>query len=356
MELLRGNAARNRVAFLESDVYRAFFHNEDPRIRNKARRGRLLISALVFVDVSLMAMLSVQAGRTNNAYLQYAKGLPDHWLKFHAVLIGVLLLCFAVNAAARYMVHKKYITEWRQVVTCRKIGKLRLALRVDQASQRIAESIPILLEAIVLELYVPFLRAVFVILEFFPLLWIYGKYFHHSFPGILVVGILGWCFFQTIISLWMGWPLISLQKERQGCEGELRSPLVHLEKGTRNFDNALEEALVNHIRGPLRDVYFKIIHREAYMEAWKKLNSQLCQGAQYALMVMAFFGSVENNFDTILMIAGAINASHDALSIGSEAATKLMMAKGTWVRISEFEASAQEAEQNEFADYSIAAE
>jgi ABC-type uncharacterized transport system fused permease/ATPase subunit len=327
----------NLTTFLRSDVLRGFFFRDGGKVRWGAWFIVVFVSAPVIAEVTVLSMLTVRMEITVRAF---EKGTLQEFEAAFWWTVGLTFALFLIEYA-RQPTNQFFSWYWRETVTCHHMDKLHLTTgAIPQVSQRVTEALKSFTQ-LVLEVYTPILRAVIVAATFLPMLWLLSERFTVGLhiEGLLVYLVVLYCLAQTAISWLWGRHLIALQAQSQVRESELRSPMEAVEnwRGRRVFARQTGTRLKQHVCGPMRDVYIRIIRGSAHLNGWRSFNIQLFACSLPILMSLARFGYAEGDIATLMKIAVALVTTHGALSIFSELMPKCTELMGSWARLKELE-------------------
>lgn len=329
----------NLATFVRSDVVRGFFFCDDGKMRWGAWFIVVFVSVPVIAEVSVLSMLTVRMEITVRAFEQgtLQQFGPAFW-----GTVGLTFALFLIEYL-RQPTNQFFSWYWRETVTCRHMDKLHLTTgAVPQVSQRVTEALKSFTQ-LVLEVYIPILRAVIVAATFLPMLWDLSERFAVGLriEGLLVYLVVLYCLAQTTISWLWGRHLVALQAQSQVRESELRSPMeaVENQRHHRVFARQTGNKLKQHICGPMRDVYIRIIRGSAHLNGWRSFNIQLFACSLPVLMYLSKLGYTVGDIATLMKIAVALVTTHGALSIFSELMSKCTELVGSWARLKELEDS-----------------
>jgi ABC-type uncharacterized transport system fused permease/ATPase subunit len=339
---LRESVMRSVMTFLRSDVIRGFFFRDCGSIRWSAWLIVVLVSVPVIAEVSVLSLFTARLEITVRAF---QGGTLEQFSEAFWWTVGLTFGLFLIEYA-RQPANQFFSWYWRETMTCRHMDKLHLTTgAITQVSQRVTEALKSFTQ-LVLEVYTPILRALVVAMTFLPMLWELSERFTVGrTEGLLVYLVVLYCLAQTTISWLWGRHLVELQAQSQVRESELRSPMEAFEnRRTRRAARQTGNILKQHVCGPMRDVYIRIIKGSAHLNGWRSFNLQVFACSLPILMYLAKLGFVANDIATLMKIAAALVTTHGALSIFSELMSKCTELMGSWARLKELEDRVPEVE------------
>ena len=236
-------------------------------------RAWLLLLGVVLLTLA-MVYLTVLLNRWNNAF--YTALQDKNMVAFRGQLFRVTYLITIFIFLAVYQVYLNQMLEirWRRWLTDRYLGSwlsddayYRMQLQAgetDNPDQRIAEDVQ-LLASHTLGLFTGGLRAVVTLVTFVAILWGLSGSFTVTIAGhvIWLPGYMVWvavlyATLGTLVTDWLGRPLVRLNVDRQRYEADFRFSLVRFRENTegvalyrgeadefRNFRARFEEVVRN---------------------------------------------------------------------------------------------------------------
>ena len=226
---------------------RPYFSSED------RRAGRLLLGSVIAIELSIVA-INVLLNQWNNRF--YNALQERNWDNF---VNEILLFCGLATAFIVLAVYQLYLNQWLQIRWRRWMTQqyldhwleganhYRMQLLGDAADnpdQRIAEDIQLFVDR-TLSLGIGLLSAVVTLLSFLSILWtlsaaapltLFGA--TYAIPGYLVWAALLYAVMGTMLTHFIGWPLVSLNFRQQRFEADFRFNLVRVR------ENAEQVALI----------------------------------------------------------------------------------------------------------------
>jgi putative ATP-binding cassette transporter len=223
---------------------RPYFYSED------RRAGRLLLGAVIATELSIVA-INVLLNQWNN---RFYNALQDrNWDSFVSEL---MLFCALATAYIVLAVYQLYLNQWLQIRWRRWMTQqyldhwllganhYRMQLLGDAADnpdQRIAEDIQLFVDRS-LSLSIGLLSAVVTLLSFVSILWtlsaaapltLFGA--TYDIPGYLVWAALLYAAIGTLLTHYVGWPLVSLNFRQQRFEADFRFNLIRVRENSEQI-------------------------------------------------------------------------------------------------------------------------
>ena len=221
-----------------------YFHSED------RRAGRILLIAVIAAELSLVA-INVMLNQWNN---RFYNALQDrNWDAFVRELLIFSLLAGAYILIAVYRV---YLTQWLQIRWRQWMTRAYLSHWLDAANhyrmqllgdaadnpdQRIAEDIQLFVDR-TLTISVGLLSAIVTFFSFVVILWtlsaaaplhLFGS--EWNIPGYLVWAALVYAVLGTVLTHFIGWPLVELNFLQQRYEADFRFNLVRVRENAEQI-------------------------------------------------------------------------------------------------------------------------
>lgn len=216
--------------------------------------GRMLLAAVIAAELSLVA-IDVLFNQWNN---RFYNALQDrNWDNFvyELTYFSVLAAIFIGLAVYQLYLNQWLQIRWRTWLTRTYLDRwlansnhYRMQLLGDPADnpdQRIAEDVRLFIE-LTMSIGVGLLSAVVTLGSFVVILWalsaeaplyLFGN--EVSIPGYLVWAALVYALVGTVLTHWIGWPLVQLNFDKQRYEADFRFSLVRVR------ENAEQIALLN---------------------------------------------------------------------------------------------------------------
>ena len=222
-----------------------------PYFRSEDRlAGRVLLAAVVGCELSIVA-INVLLNQWNN---RFYNALQDR--NWDAFVSELLIFCGLATAFIVLAVYQLYLNQWlqirwRQWMTKALLGDwldganhYRMQLLGDAADnpdQRLTEDIQMFVER-TLSIGIGLLGAVVTLGSFVIILWglsaaaplhMFGS--DWAIPGYLVWAALIYALVGTLLTHWIGWPLVQLNFNQQRYEADFRFNLVRVRENSEQI-------------------------------------------------------------------------------------------------------------------------
>jgi putative ATP-binding cassette transporter len=294
--------------------------------------GRLLLAAVIAIELTVVA-INVLLNEWNNRF--YNALQEKSWDGFVRE-IGIFCVLAAVYIALS--VYQLYLNQWLQIrwrnwLTHHYLGEwldhanhYRMQLQGDAADnpdQRISDDVKMFVDQ-TLNICVGFLSAVVTLVSFVVILWglsadspltLFGNEFH--IPGYLVWGALIYAIFGTVLTHWIGSPLVMLNFQQQRLEADFRFNLVRVRENSEQIallsgENAEQERLLQRF-GRVVQNWYEIMSRTKRLTAFTSSYSQAAVVFPYVLVAPAYFaGKIQ--LGGMMQTASAFSSVQQALS------------------------------------------
>jgi vitamin B12/bleomycin/antimicrobial peptide transport system ATP-binding/permease protein len=233
--------------------------------------GRLLLGAVIAIELSIVA-ISVMLNQWNNRF--YNALQERNWDNF---VWELLFFCALAASFIVLAVYQLYLNQWLQIRWRRWMTRqyldywleaanhYRMQLLGDAADnpdQRIAEDINLFVER-TLSIGVGLLSAIVTLCSFIVILWtlsavaplhLFGTNF--LIPGYLVWAALLYAILGTILTHYVGWPLVNLNFRQQRFEADFRFNLVRVRENSEQIALLRGESAE---RGRLLDRFDRVV-------------------------------------------------------------------------------------------------
>ena len=212
--------------------------------------GRGLLAAVIAIELSLVA-INVLLNSWNNRF--YNALQEKNWEGFVTEIgyFSILATCYIALSVYQLYLNQWLQIRWRNWMTRRYLGEwlhdanhYRMQLQGDAADnpdQRIAEDVKLFVDQ-TLSIGVGLLSSAVTLASFVVILWglsesapltISGHAF--AIPGYLVWGALVYAIFGTVLTQWIGSPLVNLSFEQQRFEADFRFNLVRVRENSEQI-------------------------------------------------------------------------------------------------------------------------
>lgn len=304
-----------------------------PYFRSEDRlAGCSLLAAVIAIELSLVAidvLLNQWRGRFYNDLQQ------RDWQGFIWEL-GVFTALASLNVALS--IYQLYLNQWLQIrwrrwMTSRYLGQwmnkanhYRMQLLGDAADnpdQRISDDVKLFVDQ-TLGITVGLLSSVVSLASFVVILWglsaespltIFGSEF--TVPGYLVWGALIYAVFGTVLTQWIGAPLINLSFEQQRFEADFRFNLVRARENSEQIallhGEAAESLRLSERFGRVVANWYATMSRTKRLTAFTSSYSQAAVIFPFVLLAPAYFAE-KIQLGGLLQTASAFGSVQSALS------------------------------------------
>ncbi len=334
---------------------RPYFFAED------RRAGRALLAGAILIELSLVGINVM----INQWQARFYNALQDRaWDAFVSELtnFGMLAVAYIVLAAYQTYLQQWLVIRWRSWMTSRYLDQwlaganhYRMQLRGDAADnpdQRIAEDIKLFAEkAIVLGTRI--LGAAVSLVSFVVILWalsgdaplhLFG--YEVSIPGYLVWAALIYATIGTMVTHWIGKPLIKLTFEQQRYEADFRFNLVRVRENAEQIallkGEAAETARLQHRFAFVIANWREIMTRTKRLTMLTASYTQIAVVFPYIVVSPAYFaGKVQ--LGGLMQTASAFNSVREALSVFIDVYRELATWRAVIARLDGFEAAIAQA-------------
>lgn len=294
--------------------------------------GRGLLAAVIVIQLSLVA-IDVLINQWNN---RFYNALQDKdWDRF-VWEFGVF--CVLASLAVVLSVYQLYLNQWLQIrwrnwLTQHYLGEwlegpnhYRMQLQGDAADnpdQRMTDDVKLFVDR-TLEIGVGLLSSVVSLASFVVILWglsasaplhLFGNAI--AIPGYLVWGALIYAIFGTMLTHWIGSPLVNLTFEQQQREADFRFNLVRVRENSEQIallqgEAAERERLLDRFRRVIEN-WYGIMSRTKRLTAFTQSYAQAAVVFPFILVAPAYFGG-KIQLGGMMQTASAFDSVYKALS------------------------------------------
>ena len=333
-----------------------------PYFRSEDRlAGRLLLAAVIAIELSLVG-IDVLINQWQNRFFNALQ--ERNWGSFISELGVFSILAFAAIGLAVYQL---YLNQWLQIRWRRwmtttylsqwlhNANHYRMELNGDTADnpdQRITDDVKIFVER-TLNIGVGLLSSVVTLVSFVVILWglseaapltIFGSEF--AIPGYLVWGALIYAVFGTVLTQWIGSPLVQLDFQQQRFEADFRFNLVRVRENSEQIallrgENAERERLSARF-GRVVANWYGIMTRTKRLTAFTTSYTQAAIIFPYILVAPAYFAN-KIQLGGLQQTASAFDSVRKALSFFVEIYRALAEWQAVVARLDGFEQAIERA-------------
>jgi vitamin B12/bleomycin/antimicrobial peptide transport system ATP-binding/permease protein len=295
--------------------------------------GRTLLAAVIAIELSEVG-IDVLINQWNN---RFYNALQDrNWDNFlrEIGIFTVLAFCSIGLAVYQLYLNQWLQIRWRRWLTGRYLGAwlseanhYRMQLQGDAADnpdQRISEDMKLFVE-LTLDVGLNLLNAVVTILSFVVILWglsaaaplhLYGRSF--PIPGYLVWAALIYAVFGTILTQWIGSPLVHLDFQQQRFEADFRFSLVRVRENSEQIallrgEGAERDQLSNRFSHVVAN-WYAIMNRTKRLTAFTTSYAQAAVIFPVLLLAPAYFAETIQ-LGAMVQAANAFENVRKALSV-----------------------------------------
>jgi putative ATP-binding cassette transporter len=322
--------------------------------------GGGLLAAVVAIQLALVGvsvLFNQWRGRFYNAIQE------KNWDGFEREMIVFIVLATVLVVLQIYSL---YLNQWLQIrwrnwMTTRYLGEwlhkanhYRMQLQGDAADnpdQRISDDIKMFVDQ-TLEVGLGLLSSVVTVFSFAVVLWGLSEeaplhLFGSSIPGYLVWAALIYAIFGTILTQWIGSPLVNLNFEQQQREADFRFNLVRVRENSEQIallhgDRTERERLLGRFARVVAN-WYAIMSRTKRLRAFTQSYGQAAVVFPILLMAPAYFAN-KILLGPVLQGAEAFGNVNDALSFFVSAYRTLAEWRAVVARLDGFEMSIESAE------------
>jgi putative ATP-binding cassette transporter len=304
-----------------------------PYFRSEDRlAGRLLLAAVIAIELALV-LISVLLNSWNNRF--YNALQEKNWDGF---VREIGIFCLLATFYIALSVYQLYLNQWLQIrwrnwMTNLYLGQwlhdanhYRMQLKGDAADnpdQRITDDIKLFVDQ-TLNIGVGLLSSVVTLASFVVILWglsaesplhIFGREF--AIPGYLVWGALIYAVFGTVLTQWIGSPLVNLDFQQQRYEADFRFNLVRVRENSEQIallqGESAERGRLSERFGRVVDNWYAIMQRTKRLTAFTSSYSQAAVVFPYILVAPAYFAD-KIQLGGMMQTASAFSSVQQALS------------------------------------------
>lgn len=319
--------------------------------------GRGLLAAVIAIELTIVA-ITVLLNQWNS---RFYNALQDrNWDSFVYELgyFSVLATAFIILAVYQLYLNQWLQIRWRRWLTERYLGEwlhngshYSMQLQGDAADnpdQRLTEDVELFVTN-TLSIGIGFLSSVVTLASFVVILWglsqaaplvIAGT--DYSFPGYLVWGALVYSVLGTILTHWIGKPLVELNFTKQRFEADFRFNLVRVRENSEQIallrgDAAEQQRLLERF-GRVVGNWLLIMSRTKRLTAFTQSYSQAAVVFPFILVAPAYFAE-KVQLGGMMQTASAFGSVQTALSFFISTYRTLAEWRAVVARLDGFEAS-----------------
>ena len=295
--------------------------------------GRGLLAAVIAIELSLVA-IDVLINQWNN---RFYNALQDKdWDRF-TWEIGVFTVLASLNVVLS--VYQLYLNQWLQIrwrswMTSHYLGEwlegpnhYRMQLQGDAADnpdQRMTDDVKLFVER-TLEIGIGLLSSVVSLASFVAILWglsaaaplhLFGN--EYAIPGYLVWAALIYAIFGTVMTQWVGSPLVNLDFVQQQREADFRFNLVRVRENSEQIalmgGEPAERERLAHRFGRVIANWYGIMSRTKRLTFFTRSYDQAAVIFPYVVVAPAYFFGGKVQLGGLMQTASAFDSVYRALS------------------------------------------
>jgi vitamin B12/bleomycin/antimicrobial peptide transport system ATP-binding/permease protein len=324
--------------------------------------GRGLLAAVIAIELATVG-LDVLFNQWRN---RFYNALQEKDLNgfTHQIIIFTVLATISVAIS----VYQLYLNQWLQIrwrnwLTRKYLGEwlrganhYRMQLRGDAADnpdQRIADDTKMFVDR-TLDIGLTLLNSIVTFFSFVLILWglsneaplhLFGASF--DIPGYLVWAALIYSVFGTVLTQWIGSPLVNLDYEQQRREADFRFNLVRVRENSEQIallegDRAERARLLDRFGSVIAN-WYAIMSRTKRLTAFTQSYSQAAVIIPVVLIAPAFFAG-KILLGSLVQAAEAFGSVQKALSFVVQVYRSMAEWRAVVARLDGFEMSVQSAE------------
>ena len=295
----------NNLRLTPATVWRIavpYFRSEDKLA------GRLLLASVIAIELTVVG-INVLLNQWNNRF--YNALQEKNWDGFvrEIGIFCILAACFIALSVYQLYLNQWLQIRWRRWLTTRYLGEwlqdanhYRMQLQGDAADnpdQRITDDVKLFVDQ-TLSITVGFLSAVVTLVSFVVILWglsaesplhVFGREF--AIPGYLVWGALIYAVFGTMLTHWIGSPLVGLNFLQQRFEADFRFNLVRVRENSEQIallrGESIEQQRLSERFGRVVQNWYEIMSRTKRLTAFTSSYAQAAVVFPYVLVAPAYF-------------------------------------------------------------------
>jgi vitamin B12/bleomycin/antimicrobial peptide transport system ATP-binding/permease protein len=335
--------------------------------------GLGLLAAVIAIEL-LSVVMDVLINQWRNRF--YTALQNKDWDTFKREM---LVFCAIAAASVVLAVYQLYLNQWLQIrwrswMTDKYLGEwmhganhYRMQLAGDAADnpdQRITDDVKLFVGQ-TLGLGLGLLNAIVSLATFLVILWglsqllpllLFGLDF--SIPGYLVWGAMIYAIFGTMLTQWIGSPLVNLDFNQQRLEADFRFNLVRVRENSEQIallkGEGAERARLSERFGRVVGNWYDIMSRTKRLTAFTQTYAQAAVVFPFALAGPAYFVSKTVQLGSLIQIAEAFGKVQDALSFFVSAYRTMAEWRAVIARLDGFEKAIGSATAIAHAPSSIA--
>jgi putative ATP-binding cassette transporter len=302
-----------------------------PYFRSEDRwPGRLLLASIIGIELSIVAITVI----LNQWYNRFYNTLQNYdWDGFVSALLFFCVLAAIFTVLA---VYQTYLNQWLQIRwrrwmtqtylrqwlnTANHYRMQLLGDAADNPDQRIADDLQMFVQQ-TLSIGIGILSSVVSLCSFVFILWNLSEDAPLHLFGVIIHGYLVWAaliysIFGTVLTHWVGWPLIPLNYQQQRFEADFRFNLVRTRENSEQVaalhgEAAERERHIDRFSNIVAN-WIAIMKRQKQMTFFTQSYTQASVIFPY-LMVSPVYFSRAMQLGGLMQTASAFDRVHNAMS------------------------------------------
>ncbi|MEN3348565.1 MAG: vitamin B12/bleomycin/antimicrobial peptide transport system ATP-binding/permease protein [Bradyrhizobium sp.] len=326
--------------------------------------GRGLLGAVISIELLLVGN-DVLVNQWRNRWYTALQNKDWDTFKFET-----LVFCGLAAVSVALGVYQLYLNQWLQIrwrnwMTNKYLGEwmhdanhYRMQLAGDAADnpdQRMSDDVKLFVSQ-TLAIGVGLLSAVVTLASFIIILWglsaavpllLFGS--DLTFPGYLVWAAVVYAIFGTLLTQWIGSPLVNLDFNQQRLEADFRFNLVRVRENSEQIallrGEGAERQRLSDRFGRVVGNWYGIMSRTKRLTAFTQSYAQASVIFPFVLAGPAYFVSKTIQLGVLIQIGEAFGKVQDALSFFVTAYRTMAEWRATVARLDGFEGSIASAEK-----------
>ena len=328
-----------------------YFHSEDKWA------GRALLASVIAIELSLVA-IDVLVNQWNNRFYNALQDKNWDVFVWEIGVFTVLATLYVVLSVYQLYLNQWLQIRWRSWLTHHYLGEwlegpnhYRMQLQgeaADNPDQRMTDDVKLFVER-TLEIGIGLLSSIVSLTSFVIILWglsaaaplhLFGS--EYPIPGYLVWGALIYAVFGTVLTQWIGSPLVNLDFEQQQREADFRFNLVRVRENSEQIallqgERAERQRLLARFSRVVEN-WYGIMSRTKRLTAFTQSYAQAAVIFPYVLVAPTYFaGKVQ--LGGMMQTASAFDSVYKALSFFVSIYRKLAEWRAVVARLDGFEMS-----------------
>jgi len=324
--------------------------------------GRGLLAAVIALELASVG-LDVLLNQWRNRFYNALQETDWDGFKRETIVFTVIATASVVIGVYQLYLNQWLQIRWRSWMTTRYLGEwlreanhYRMQLRGDAADnpdQRMSDDVKLFVEN-ALYIGLTLLNSIVSFFSFVTILWGLSNAapFHlfgspYAIPGYLVWAALIYSIFGTVVTQWIGGPLVNLDFEQQRREADFRFNLVRVRENSEQIallggEGAERGRLLGRFGGVVAN-WYAIMSRTKRLTAFTQSYTQAAVIIPLILIAPAFFAG-KILLGTMIQAAEAFESVRKALSFVVEVYRTMAEWRAVVARLDGFEMSVASAE------------